>query len=306
MAYLGTLLALFRFEHGTLNLVGSGPVAILWRVATGHGFLFTLLFPYLQLNSSPYCQKSLFRLFLPLLNLVPKPCAKGIAMAAFKQHISVSSALGVAYTASLIYMGTEWSLAALGGVLCGIGGMLPDLDSDSGRPVAEIFGVTAALIPMLLLQRLREMGLTREAIILGLIGCYFVFRFGAPMILGALTVHRGMFHSIPAALIAAEIVFLAHKTTDIPGSVKLALGVLIGFLSHLVMDELWSVNLSGISIRLNKAAGSALKLFSPSLPATCTAYLILAALTYLVGVREGYFAPVQLPFPAVTASLTQP
>jgi membrane-bound metal-dependent hydrolase YbcI (DUF457 family) len=281
MAYLGTQLALIRFEHGTLNLVGSGPVAILWRVATGHGFLFSLLFPHLQLNSSPYCQKSLFRLFLPILNFVPKPCAKGIAMAAFKQHISVSSALGVAYTASLIYMGTEWSLAALGGVLCGIGAML-------------------------LLQRLREMGLTREAIILGLIGCYFVFRFGAPMILGVLTVHRGMFHSIPAALIAAEIVFLAHKTTDIPGSVKLALGVLIGFLSHLVMDELWSVNLSGISIRLNKAAGSALKLFSPSLPATCTAYLILAALTYLVGVREGYFAPVQLPFPAVTASVTQP
>jgi hypothetical protein len=55
VAYLGTLLALIRFEHGTLNLVGSGPVAILWRVATGHGFLFSLLFPHLQLNSSPYC-----------------------------------------------------------------------------------------------------------------------------------------------------------------------------------------------------------------------------------------------------------
>jgi membrane-bound metal-dependent hydrolase YbcI (DUF457 family) len=227
-------------------------------------------------------------------------------MAAFKQHISVSSALGVAYTASLIYLGTEWSLAALSGVLCGIGGMLPDLDSDSGRPVAEIFGITAALVPMLLLQRLREMGLTREAIILCLIGCYFVCRFGAPKILAVLTVHRGMYHSIPGAIIAAEIVFLAHKATDLSGSVKLALGVLVGFLSHLVMDEIWSVNLSGLSIRLNKAAGSALKLFSSSVPATCTAYVILAALTYLVGVREGYFAPVQLPFPSVTASLNHP
>jgi len=227
-------------------------------------------------------------------------------MAAFKQHITVSTTLGAAYTASLIYLGTEWSLAALGGVLCGIGGMLPDLDSDSGRPVAEIFGITAALLPMLLLQRLRDMGLTREAIILSLIGCYFTFRFGAPLILGYLTVHRGMFHSIPAALIAAEIVFLAHKTTDVAGSIKLGLGVLIGFLSHLVMDELWSVNLSGISIRLNKAAGSALKLFSPSLGATFCAYVILAALSYLVGVREGYFAPVQLPFPGVTASLMGP
>jgi hypothetical protein len=64
MALLGTALAVFCFEHGTLNLVGSGPVAILWRVATGHGFLFTLLCLSLQINSSQYCQKNLFRLFL--------------------------------------------------------------------------------------------------------------------------------------------------------------------------------------------------------------------------------------------------
>lgn len=223
-------------------------------------------------------------------------------MAAFRQHVTVSTTLGVAFTASCIYMGTEWSLAALGGVLCALGGMLPDLDSDSGRPVAEIFGVTAALLPMLLLQRLRDMGLTREAIILALAGCYFALRFGAPIILGALTVHRGMFHSIPAALICAEIVFLAHNTTDLAGSVKLALGVLIGFMSHLVMDEIWSVDLSGITVRLKSSAGSALKLFSPSLAGTLCAYVILAALTYLVGVREGYLQPVQLPFPTVTAA----
>jgi hypothetical protein len=223
-------------------------------------------------------------------------------MAAFRQHVTVSSTLGVAYTAACIYTGTEWSLAALGGMLCALGGMLPDLDSDSGRPVAEIFGITAALLPMLLLQRLRDMGLTREAIIIALAGCYMALRFGAPLILGALTVHRGMYHSIPAALICAEIVFLAHKTTDLSGSVKLALGVFIGFMSHLIMDEIWSVNLSGVTIKLKSSAGSALKLFSPSLAGTLCAYVILAALTYLVGVREGYFEPVQLPFPTASAS----
>ena len=224
-------------------------------------------------------------------------------MAAFRQHVSVSSALGVAYTAGCIYTGTEWSLAALGGLLCALGGMLPDLDSDSGRPVAEIFGFTAAMVPMLLLQRLRDMGLTREAIILVFVGGYAAIRFAAPKILGALTVHRGMYHSIPAALICAEIVFLAHKATDASGSLKLALGVFIGFMSHLIMDEIWSVDLSGFAIKLKSSAGSALKLFSPSIPGTVCAYLILAALTYLVGVREGYFEPVQLPLPTVTASI---
>ena len=41
-----------HFEHGTLNLVGSGPVAILWRVATGHGFFIARLIHHLQLISS--------------------------------------------------------------------------------------------------------------------------------------------------------------------------------------------------------------------------------------------------------------
>jgi hypothetical protein len=77
---------------------------------------------------------------------------------------------------------------------------------------------------------------------------------------------------------------------------------LIGFMSHLIMDEIWSVDLSGITIRLKSSAGSALKLFSPSLAGTLCAYVILAALTYLVGVREGYLEPVRLPFPTVTAA----
>jgi membrane-bound metal-dependent hydrolase YbcI (DUF457 family) len=222
-------------------------------------------------------------------------------MAAFKQHITVSTALGAAYTGALIYTGTEWSLAGLGGLLCALGGMLPDLDSDSGRPVQEIFGLTAAIMPLLLIQRLREFNLTREGIILAMAGCYFAMRIVAPKILAYLTVHRGMFHSIPAAVIAAEIVFLSHKSEDGNGPLKLGLGILIGFLSHLLMDELWSVNIDGLAITLNKAAGSAFKLFSQSLPATLCCWTILGALTYMVGVREGYCAPLHLHVPTLAA-----
>lgn len=217
-------------------------------------------------------------------------------MAAFRQHISVSTALGAAYTGILIYHeGLDWGLAGLAGLLCAVGGMLPDLDSQTGRPVQELFGLTAAVLPILLLQRLRELELTPEAIILALVGGYFAIRFLAPMILGKLTVHRGMFHSIPAALIAAEIVFLAHKSGNSLGPWFLAGGIFLGFMSHLVMDEIWSVNVDGIAIRLNKAAGSALKLFSSSIPATVSCWALLGVLSYMVGVREGYLKPIQLP-----------
>jgi hypothetical protein len=70
--------------------------------------------------------------------------------------------------------------------------------------------------------------------------------------------------------------------------------VLLGFLSHLVLDEIYSVNAEGLRIRFNKAAGSALKLASHSMSATLLTWLILTGLTYLIGIDQGYFQPLHL------------
>ena len=45
-------------------------------------------------------------------------------------------------------------------------------------------------------------------------------------------------------------------------------GVMVGFLSHLLLDELYSVDIRGVKVKLNKYAGTAVKLASPSFPAT--------------------------------------
>ena len=174
-----------------------------------------------------------------------------------------------------------------GGALCGLAGMLPDLDSDSGRPVREIFGLTALLVPLLLLRRMSHSGATPEGtVVLGGI-LYLLIRFGAAWLFKHLTVHRGMFHSIPAALIAAEIVFLAHDSPIPYGRSTLAGGTFLGFMSHLLLDEIYSVDARGLKLRLNKAAGR-LKLFSQSIPASVLTWLFLGVLTYLVGIEEGY------------------
>jgi hypothetical protein len=55
---------------------------------------------------------------------------------------------------------------------------------------------------------------------------------------------------------------------------------MLGFLSHLVLDEMYSVDFMGSRLRANKYAGSALKLFSKSWPATLTAYLLLGLLAW--------------------------
>jgi membrane-bound metal-dependent hydrolase YbcI (DUF457 family) len=45
-----------------------------------------------------------------------------------------------------------------------------------------------------------------------------------------LTVHRGMFHSIPALIIAAEVTFLAYHSDDIKVRMLMAIGTGLGFL----------------------------------------------------------------------------
>ena len=64
-------------------------------------------------------------------------------------------------------------------------------------------------------------------------------------------------------------------------------GVALGFLSHLVLDELYSVEFSGIRLRLNQAAGSAFKLFGKSVLPNLIAYSLLAALTYTILIDVG-------------------
>jgi hypothetical protein len=90
-----------------------------------------------------------------------------------------------------------------------------------------------------------------------------------------------MFHSLPAMLIAGLGVYLVYPNPNVPVRLYLAGGVMIGFLSHLVLDELYAVDFMGVGIRLNKYAGSALKLASPSRTATLAAYLLLGGLGYL-------------------------
>lgn len=214
-------------------------------------------------------------------------------MAAFKQHVLFSTALGGAYGVLMSQIGIEPAHAALGGTLCAASGMLPDLDSDSGRPVQEIFGATAAILPMLMCQRLAELGLSPEGTILFMVGMYLFVRFGLAWIFKSITVHRGMFHSLPAAVIASEVVYLAHECRDHHGQWVLAGGVLLGFLSHLVLDEIYSVDASGLVPRLKSSAGSAVKLFSQSIPATLATWVLLTGLTYVIAVREGYLKSPQ-------------
>jgi hypothetical protein len=210
-------------------------------------------------------------------------------MADFKTHITVSTAIGVAYggvayTCFQPYFQFDYpaTTCLLAGTLCSVSGMLPDLDSDSGVPLRESLTFASACIPMLLLDRFQHYGWPPETIAMVGAAIYGAVRFGLGWLLKKYTVHRGMFHSIPAAIIAGEVAFLlcSHGNPYVRG--YKAMAVVIGFMSHLVLDEIWSVKVQGGRIGLKSSSGTAVKLWGSSLWANISTYAKLALLTVLV------------------------
>jgi hypothetical protein len=204
-------------------------------------------------------------------------------MAGFKTHITVSSLLGVGYgTAAYMMYDVPLPSCILAGGLCGISGMLPDLDSGPGVPLRESMAFAAAVVPMMLIHRFQALGMSPESIILAGAAAYLLIRFGLSELLKRYTVHRGMFHSLPAAVIFGELAFLLLPGDEVRTRLFKAGAVVIGYLSHLILDEVYSIEFRHGLPRLKSSFGSALKLFDRHLWSNVSAFVKLGILTYIV------------------------
>jgi len=208
-------------------------------------------------------------------------------MAGFKTHITTSTVLGVGYgAAGSFVLEAPLSTCLLSAGLCSVSGMLPDLDSDSGVPIRETMAFAAAVVPMLLIDRFRQMELADETMVLAAGLIYIVVRFGVAEIFKRYTVHRGMWHSLPAAASVGMLAFLVCSCTDLDLRLYKTGAAVLGFMSHLVLDELWSVEFRRGRMRLKKSFGTALKLWSKHRWANISTYAKLAALTAAVAVDD--------------------
>ena len=215
-------------------------------------------------------------------------------MAGFKTHITFSSILGAGYgTAAYFLYDVPVPSCILAAGLCGVSGMLPDLDSGPGRPLHESMAFAAAVVPVMSIHHLQHMGLSQEMIIIICAGLYLLIRFGGAMLLKHFTEHRGMFHSLPAAAIFGEVAFLLAS-----GDNRLRLykagAVVLGYMSHLLLDEIWSIEWSH-GLHFKSSFGTALKLFGHKWGANLSAYAKLAVLTSLIFYQptwvQRYFQP---------------
>jgi membrane-bound metal-dependent hydrolase YbcI (DUF457 family) len=210
----------------------------------------------------------------------------GPVMADFKTHITTSTVLGVAY-GSAGYFLYDISLphCIVAGTLCSVAGMFPDLDSDSGVPLRETLSFVSVLIPMLMLRRFYNFGWTPETMVFVSVLLYLGVRFGVGSLFRRFTKHRGMRHSIPAAIIAGMLTYLLALSPEFEIRAFKAWAVVLGFLSHLFLDEVYSIDLYGR--RLKSSSGTAMKFFGSEAGPNFLSYAALIGLSYLVLVDRG-------------------
>jgi hypothetical protein len=211
-------------------------------------------------------------------------------MADFRTHITASSVAGVAYGIAGYQAGLPWESCLLAGGLCSVSGMLPDLDSNSGIPLRETTLFASTLVPMLMVDRMVRIGMSHELMVLTSAGIYILIRFVIAEFFRRYTVHRGMWHSIPAALSVGMFAFLVMSTEDFSLRLYKTAAVVIGFMVHLILDEIWSIDFRGGHMRFKTSFGTAMKLYSRSRWANVSTYAKLIALGVLVYHDEGFMA----------------
>jgi membrane-bound metal-dependent hydrolase YbcI (DUF457 family) len=88
-----------------------------------------------------------------------------------------------------------------------------------------------------------------------------------------------MWHSLPAAFIAALFVFLVSASENIHPRLFKTLAVFVGFMSHILLDELWSVEFRRGKYVFKHSFGTALKFLGESRLANIATYVLLISLS---------------------------
>jgi len=209
-------------------------------------------------------------------------------MANFQTHFNVA-AFGSAIGASIAYYSSlvdkpEAILLFSAGI---IGGILPDIDSDNSTPTKIMQYIFANLISLFVLFKyigVYPIGNLVMIWIGSFLGSLFLF-----YLFNKLTHHRGMFHSIPAAFVAwfsFSLVFyyLLHYNYLI--SWYFGMFVFFGYIIHLLLDEIYSVDLTGMHIK--NSFGSALKLFNKDYKTVVIFYLLAGVLYFSMPYKSAF------------------
>ncbi len=216
-------------------------------------------------------------------------------MADFKTHL-IGATLVTGAAATTLATTTTGAATTTGDTIgyfgAGIvGGLLPDLDSETSIPLRVAQRILSTVGTLLVVLNFASTYSVVELTLLA-VGTYTVFKVGFELF-GRLTTHRGLFHSLPAtACFGLTAGLITHHSfgLDPLRSWFYASFLAIGVLTHLVLDELYSVNLLGAKIK--KSFGSALSLGDVSNPLGTAALYGTAVLLFVASAPTEEFLQV--------------
>ena len=192
-------------------------------------------------------------------------------MADFNTHVFGAAALislGATCCTKLLTLSMSEGLMLMAAGM--IGGLLPDIDLKRSQPSRALFsalGIIAALA-WLFANLPHYTGLE---LWLGTIVVYLLVRFPVWRLFHSMTTHRGALHSLAAATTAGLVMCaLAWQQMQASALQSWLLGLFmsLGYLIHLILDELYSVDFTGV--RIKRSFGSAIKPIDVQrLPASC-------------------------------------
>jgi len=181
-------------------------------------------------------------------------------MANFPTHIAigtvVSGALATVTVAADLVAPENIVAVTLAGVL---GSVLPDIDLKESRPARAMFAGLAVFFSFVVLFSLERTYSIAEMLILWL-GTLLFVRYVGKEIFFRFSYHRGIWHSLLAMVFCAFVTAWIYSwlLRRDQGVAWLAAGFLsVGFLTHLILDEIYSVDV--MDTRIKASFGTALK-----------------------------------------------
>jgi membrane-bound metal-dependent hydrolase YbcI (DUF457 family) len=208
-------------------------------------------------------------------------------MANFATHLNITAFISAIGVVSVEYLNISTS-NALEFFFAGIvGGVLPDIDHDKSTPVKILQFFFSNLIAFIVtFEYIGKYPILNVLFIW--ISSYLLVSFMF-YLFKKFTTHRGMFHSIPAAFIFWFLTSLLSNYfgLEIKKSYLLGFFVFLGYITHLLLDEIYSVDIMGN--KLKKSFGSALKLYSNKKSINLFVYLLLFMMFICLPKKEVFF-----------------
>ncbi len=212
-------------------------------------------------------------------------------MASFEQHINVAVvATGLAivplHTAGLLDVSQSLIALSLGV----FGTMLPDLDSNQSKPTQIVFKMLSIFLPLIVLLSIPNL-----LSIFTIIGVWVVSSVTLHYIFFktflSITSHRGLFHSVPMGIFLAQVtilIFYNFSSADKTFSIFAGFFILYGFLIHLLLDEVFSIDVFGMEIK--RSFGSALKLYAKNnILGTFLLYALIVTLHHTINFNDSLY-----------------